>query len=181
MLRPSEGSENQTAYRISVYFYRNRSIPGQTRAFQTNGKMSECPPDFKLVPYRRFVDDTNTFCLFENPEHVNYFLEYINGFQPNTNFTVEVENDSTLPFLDVSIFKSNNDFSTSLYRKKTFTGQYTDFVSLSPKKYITNLGSVLVYRAFHICSTYENFHNELCKITGILYKYCFPNLQKIRS
>ena len=106
--------------------------------------------------------------------HINCFLEYINGFHPNINFTVEVENDNTLPFLDVLIFKDNNEFSTSLYRKKTFTGLYTDFSSLSPNKYKVNLVSVLVYRAFHICSTYENFHKELCKIKAILYENCFP-------
>ena len=134
--------------------------------------LNECPSDFKPVLYRRFVDDP--FCLFENQEHVNCFLEFINGFHPNINFTVKVVNDSTLPILDVSIFKNNNEFSTSLYRKKTFTGLYTDFPSLSPKKYKTNLVSVLVYRAFHICSTYENFNKERCKIKAILCKNCFP-------
>ena len=120
------------------------------------------------------IKELKHFCLFDNPEHVNCFLEYINGFHPNINFIVEEENDKTLPFLDVSIFKDYSEFSTSLYRKKTFTGLYTDFSSLSPKKYKTNLVSVLVYRAFHICSTYENFHKELCKIKAILYENCFP-------
>ena len=39
MLIPSEGSENQTAYKKSAYFYRDRSTAGQKRAFQTNGKL----------------------------------------------------------------------------------------------------------------------------------------------
>ena len=82
--------------------------------------------------------------------------------------------DNTLPFLDVSATHDQNSFSTSLYRKKTFTGIYTDFGTLSPNKYKVNLIRVLVYRAFHICSTYSNFHAEVVRIKGILKENCFP-------
>ena len=71
----------------------------------------------------------------------------------------------------------NNDkdvFSTSLYRKKTFTGLYTDFSSLAPTKYKINLVRVLIYRAFHICSSYHNFHEEIVRIKKILSDNCFP-------
>ena len=77
-------------------------------------------------------------------------------------------------FLDVSVTHDQNSFSTSLYRKKTFTGLYTDFGTLSPNKYKVNLIRVLVYRAFHICSTYANFHEEVVRIKGILKENCFP-------
>ena len=53
--------------------------------------------------------------------------------------TYELETDNALPFLDVLVCQNNDGFSTSLYRKKTFTGLYTDFSSLAPTKYKTNL------------------------------------------
>ena len=99
------------------------------------------------------------------------FLDHINSYHPNIKFTVELEMDDTLPFLDVSVTHDQSSFSTSLYRKKTFTGLYTDFGTLSPNKYKVNLIRVLV---FHICSTYSNFHAEVVRIKGILKENCFP-------
>ena len=31
-----------------------------------------------------------------------------------------------------------------------------------------------MYRAFHICSTYANFYDEVVRIKGILKENCFP-------
>ena len=134
--------------------------------------LDECPPEFKPVLYRRYVDDT--FCLFKEHAHIDSFLQHINSFHPNIKFTVEVEKDNSLPFLDVSILKNRDSFSTSLYRKSTFTGLYADFASLIPNKYKINLINVLIYRAFHICSTYTNFHKELCNIKAFLHDNRFP-------
>ena len=102
------------------------------------------------------------------------FLEYINYQHPNINFTTEIESENFLPFLDVLVTHDGANFSTSLYRKKTFTGLYTEFYSLAPDKHKNNLISVLVYRAFHICSSYQNFHNEIVRIKEILVKNSFP-------
>ena len=134
--------------------------------------LANCPSEFKLVLYRRYVDDN--YCLFRNRSHIIMFLEYINCQHPNINFTTEIESENSLAFLDVLVTHEGTNFSTSLYRKKTFTGLYTDFASLSPDKYKANLISVLVYRAFHICSTYQNFHDEIVRIKEILFKNCFP-------
>ena len=134
--------------------------------------LNNCPSEFKPVLYRRYVDDT--FCLFRNRDHVYSFLEYINRQHPNIKFTYELETDDALPFLDVLVNDDNDGFSTSLYRKKTFTGLYTDFSSLAPSKYKFNLVRVLIYRAFHICSSYHNFHEEIVRIKKILTDNCFP-------
>ena len=89
-------------------------------------------------------------------------------------FTAEVEDDNNLPFLDVLVTHDGTGFSTSLYRKKTFTGLNTNYVSLAPDKYKINLVRILVFRAFHICLSYSNFHNELTRIKRILSSNCFP-------
>ena len=134
--------------------------------------LSSCPSQFKPILYRRYVDDT--VCLFKDRNDIDLFLNYINNIHSNSQFTVEVENCSSLPFLDILVEKTSNSFSTSLFRKKTFTGLYTNFSSLSPNLYKTNLISCLVYRAFHICSSYSKFHNEILRIKSILAKNCFP-------
>ena len=104
------------------------------------------------------------------------FLEYINCQHPNINFTAEIVSENSLASLDVLVTHEGTNFSTSLYREKTFTGLYTDFASLFPNKYKTNLISVLVYRAFHICSLYQNFYGEIVRIKEILFKNCFPRV-----
>ena len=134
--------------------------------------LSSCPSQFKPILYRRYVDDT--FCLFKERNYIDLFLNYINSIHSNIQFTVEVENCSSLPFLDILVEKTNNSFSTSLLKKKIFTGLYTNFSSLSPNLYKTNLISCLVYRAFHICSFYSKFHNEIRRLNCILAKNCFP-------
>ena len=133
--------------------------------------LSNSPSQFKPLLYCRYVD---TFCLFKDKNDIDLFLNYINGIHPNINFTVEVENCSSLPFLDILVEKSNDCFNTSLFRKKTFTGLYTDFASLSPNWFKTNLINSLIYRAFNSCSSYANFHNEIVRIKCSLAKNCFP-------
>ena len=85
--------------------------------------LADCPSRFKPIIYRPFVDDT--FCLFKDEGHLNLFLDHINCYIISIKFTVEKEDKLSLPFLDVLIHKDGSKFSTSLYRKPTFTGLHT--------------------------------------------------------
>ena len=134
--------------------------------------LSNCPSDFKTLLYCRYVDDT--FCIFENNSQAQCFLQYLNCQHPNISFTHESEDSSSLPFLVVMVIHSDNTFSTNLYRKKTFTGLYTNFDSLSPIQYKINLISVLIYRAYHICSSYLSLHEQVCSIKRFLQQNQFP-------
>ena len=134
--------------------------------------LTNCPSEFQPILYRRYVDDT--YCIFENINQVESFLEYLNSQHPNIKFTHEVEENNSLAFLDVLVIHDGNGFATNLYRKKTLTGLYTNFESLSPSKYKVNLVTVLVYRSFHICSSYAHFHDQLCNIKRFLQQNCFP-------
>ena len=75
-----------------------------------------------------------------------------NSCHANIKFTVEFEENSTIPFLDILIKRHNHTFSTSIYRKKTFTGLYTKWDSFTPRKYKVNLIRTLTFRCFRICS-----------------------------
>ena len=77
---------------------------------------SNCPTQFKPVFYRRFVDDT--FALFNDRDQAKLFLDYINSVHPNIKFTCESEHNHSLNFLDLTIRKLNNSFSTSIYNRK---------------------------------------------------------------
>ena len=89
--------------------------------------LEQCPTSFKPVFYKRYVDDT--FVLFKEMQHANLFLNFINSFHPNISFTMDTESDNQLPFLDITISRSNDQFLTGVFRKKTFTGLGMNFFS----------------------------------------------------
>ena len=45
-------------------------------------------------------------------------------------YTFKAEENNQLPFLDVLVEKSNEEFLTFVFRKPTFTGQYLEFVGI---------------------------------------------------
>ena len=90
------------------------------------------------------MDDT--FALFDNKNTATKFLDYLNNCHANIKFTVEENN--TIPFLDILIKRCNHTFSTSIYRKKTFTGLYTKWDSFTPRKYKVNLIRTLTFVVF---------------------------------
>ena len=112
--------------------------------------LSHCPVQFKPFLYRRYVDDT--FLLFKDSDHINLFLNYLNSKHGNIKFTKESEQDNTLPFLDVSITRKHNTFETSVFRKKTFTGLSSHYLSSEPRMYKTNTIKTLLHRGYHVCN-----------------------------
>ena len=118
----------------------------------------QLPFSFQTFLYRRYV--VECFLLFRSLDHVPLFLNYLNRQHHNISFTSELEKDGKLPFLDVEITHSYGKFSTSVYRKPTFTGLFTNFHSFTPA-YKRSLVSCLLQRIFNICSSYKNFHIQL--------------------
>ena len=85
------------------------------------------PPILNQFYIDGYVDDT--FLLFRDPAHANLFLNYLNSKHQNISFTCEIENNNSLPFLDVNICRNSNKFDTKVFRKSTFTGLGTSFFS----------------------------------------------------
>ena len=85
----------------------------------------KCPPEFRPVIYKRYVD--NTFLLFQNINQIEKFKYYLNLQHANIKFTSEIEMNNSLSFLDIKIVRQNNKFTTSVYRKPTFSGVFTNF------------------------------------------------------
>ena len=102
----------------------------------------------------RYVDDT--FTLFDSKNTATQFLHYLNNCHANIKFSVEFEENGTIPFLDILIKRHSHTFSTSMYRKKTFTGLYTKWDYFTPRKYKVNLIRTLTFpRCFRICSSWS--------------------------
>ena len=87
--------------------------------------LKNCPCEFKPVIYQIHVDDT--FLLFPSKDHIEKFRCYLNCEHLNIKFTSEMEENNSISFLDIEIRRVNNSFSTSIYRKVTFSKVFTNF------------------------------------------------------
>ena len=126
----------------------------------------------EVLLYRRYVDDI--FCMFKKEKDANEFFSFLNTQHPNIKFTIEKELNHSLPFLDILIKNESNKFITSVYRKKTSIGLFTQYDSFTPFTYKTGLIKCLIHRAFKISSSYIIFHDELNKIKLLLQKNLYP-------
>ena len=150
-------------------------------SFESKG-LRDCPNDFKPVFYRRYINDIfvlfsspdHADILFSSPDHADKFREYLSSKHPNIKFSIEKEEDGCLPFLDVNIFCGNDKFATKVYRKKTFSGVYTNFKSFIPETYKIGLIKSLLFWCFSLWSDFIKFHHEIDKLKGILYKNSYP-------
>ena len=142
-------------------------------SFHEQKWLNNCPFSFKPLLYRRYVDDC--FLLFHSSDHVSLFLDCLNQQHANITFTTEIERDGKLPFLDIPISRSESKFATSVYRKPTFTGLFTNFNSFIPLVYKQNLVSSLIHRIFNLCSSYENFHTPLEVVRKLFNSNGFPS------
>ncbi|CAF1345862.1 unnamed protein product [Adineta ricciae] len=68
-----------------------------------------------------------------------------------------------------------NSFSTTIYRKPTFTGLLTKWNSFVPYSYKVSTLSSMIYRAIRICSSYHLLHEEFEFIEYVSHLNGYPN------
>ena len=90
--------------------------------------------------------------LFKWNDHLKYFQDYLNSCHINMSFSMEAEKENKLSFTDVDVIREQGKFTTTIYRKPTFSGVYSDFESFLPSVYKFGMVYTLVYRCFRICS-----------------------------
>ena len=118
--------------------------------------------------YRRYVDDISV--LFESPESAHSFCKYMSSKHQHINFTVEQENVGSLSFLGVKICRKNGKFVTSVYRKPTFSGVFTNYESFIPTCQKRELLYTLLHRSFSICCDLKTFHFKIDHLKTIFIK-----------
>ncbi|KAJ8921335.1 hypothetical protein NQ315_002949 [Exocentrus adspersus] len=124
----------------------------------------------------RYVDDV--FSIWPHgQDNLTDFLNFLNNIEPTIKFTLELEENNKLPFLDVMISKNteiNSNFQTNVYRKKTNTNRYLNFDSnhhLSIKKGVIKS---LYDRAKLVSSNVNFFNQEKDHIKNILKENAYP-------
>ena len=117
--------------------------------------LDSCPPKFKPVVYRRYVDDI--FVLFKSKDHLLLFAKYMSTRQKNLKFTFDFEQNNSFSFLDVKTTRGSNGFSTSVFRKAKFSGVFTNFDSFIVEPYKTDLIFTLLLCCFTNLLRYAKF------------------------
>ena len=102
------------------------------------------------------------------------FHSYLNSLHVNISFTIENEKDNRMTFLDVDIIREKDKFTTSVYRKPTFSGIYTHFDNFLPSSNKIGVLYTLLFRSFRICSDWTNFHLELVKLLDVFKNNGYP-------
>ena len=102
-------------------------------------------------------------------------MTIINGLHDNLKFTCELENEGTIPFLDMLILNANGTLSSSWYRKPSDTGLTLNFHALAPRKYKKSVVSSFLHKIYRASSNWENFHSGMAKALQILKDNQYPD------
>ena len=121
---------------------------------------------YKPKIWKRYVDDTFTVL---GKDYVDGFLQHLNSQQPTIRFTMEIEKDNTIPFLDTSVSRdSNRLLTTTVYRKPTHTDQYLAYDSHHPQSVKRGIVKCLYDRAKHLTSKPSAISKEKKHLSSVL-------------
>ena len=81
-------------------------------------------------------------------------------------FTMEIGQNSTIPFLDVLLIRIQQKIHTTVYRKNTSTNLYIHWISFPPNNWKWGTLKTLVSRAYKTCWTDEYLGDQLKHIRG---------------
>ena len=95
--------------------------------------------------YCRYVDDT---LLLIKRNTITTILEHFHKFDRNIRFTFDLFENTTPHFLDINIASDG----LGIYRKDTFSGQYTNFESFVPWRHKISWVRALIDRVHRICT-----------------------------
>ena len=120
----------------------------------------------QIIDYFWYVDDI--LILFNaTTTDIQGVLDRFNDVSPTLSFTLEMEKDNGINFLDISIFKDNDTIQFKIYRKPTTTDILIPFDSnhpfeqkLSAVRYLAN--RLITYPLTHTHKTHE--YETICQI-----------------
>ena len=126
-----------------------------------------------IVFWKRQMDDV-FFVWRGKKEDLELFVWMLNGKENRVQFTLEIEKDNFLPFLDVGITKSKGKLITTVYRKPTHTQQYIHWNSNHPKNMLLGVLKGLIHRAHVLCDRKEDLLEELELLKNVFISNGYP-------
>ncbi|XP_078352246.1 uncharacterized protein LOC144636924 [Oculina patagonica] len=120
----------------------------------------------------RYVDDSHV-CL--KKEFVDEFHSHLNSINQHIKFTIEVETEGSIAFLDTKTTRQvDGSIAVSVYRKATHTDRYLDFNSYHHTQHKHSVVRTLMDRAKNIPSTEEEVSSESNRVLNALAANNYP-------
>jgi hypothetical protein len=121
--------------------------------------------------WRRYVDDIFAILRARKIQEV---LKKINSFHKNIEFTLEMEQDGKLPFLETMTYeKEDKSIGFYVYRKPTHTNVYLNYNSFHPKAHKMSVCDSLLTRAFKLCDQ-DHETQEIEYVQNVLKANLYP-------
>lgn len=125
-------------------------------------------PDFWVT----YVDDHLTSIPMEI---VDTLLDTLNSYNPNVQFTVEIQNEDTrsINFLDLTVHNCGTKMKMNWFSKAIASNRLLNFYSKHPPNMVRNIAKSFIRRVLTV--SHVSFHQEnLTKIRTILERNNFP-------
>ena len=123
--------------------------------------------------YRRYVDDT--FTIMSDIASAGALLDTLNNCHPPAKFTMEVERNSSLPFIGVELLNLAPRIKTKVYVKPTHTGLLLHYQSHVDNRYKRSLITAMLHQAYRISSDWSYSSQECDRLETVFLKLKYPN------
>ncbi|XP_053691801.1 uncharacterized protein LOC128740287 [Sabethes cyaneus] len=98
----------------------------------------------KLPFIKKYVDDLVTAIPLDKLDHV---VDTFNSYNPNIQFTCEIEENNRLPFLDMLLVRHDDQhISTEWYQKPIASGRFLNYLSAHPPHQKINMAINFINR-----------------------------------
>jgi hypothetical protein len=118
---------------------------------------------YKPALWLQYVDDT--FVVWPRGlDRLQDFLNHLSSLRTSIQFTMEIESDGIIPFLDVLVKRKGPTLTTKVYRKPTHMGHYLNFES----NHLPHVKQGTVHSLYSTASTICQERQDLLKETDNL-------------
>lgn len=127
---------------------------------------------FKLPFFKKYVDNLMITAIPHNM--VEHTLDVFNSYNGKIQFTIEIEDNGTIPFLDMKLLRNPVDGSinTEWYMKPILSGRFLNFYSYQNINQKINTASGFINRVLTLTSNVNN--NTFNTIRTLLKRNNYP-------
>ena len=134
---------------------------------------SQHPLTKNIFYWYRYVDDI-LCCWSSTARQLQNFLNHINNLEPSITFTLEIEHNKSINFLDLNIKITNNKHDFSIFRKPTYSDAVIPFSSSHPWFHKIAFFNSMIHRLLNIPMSQLNFVSEINILKQIAINNAYP-------
>lgn len=127
----------------------------ENKLFNCNNKLIKC-----IHYWTRYVDDI--FCIWTgNLDQLSQFLLLLNSFHDRIQFTMELEDNNKLNFLDIQISKLPEKLDYNIFRKPTCTDTIIPSTSNQSMQIKLSVFHSMIHRLLNFPLNENNYNKEV--------------------